>query len=283
MPTESQVPAVREEHGLCAAGRAATPEEAMSVDSWKAATAAAVTGSAQGALLLALEGHMYALQRGEAASKRAQARRARLLAAEAKRGAPTNDAEGGGSGSDDDDDEDFGDLEDEARPDGWSDGEDEEDAEGGSDDEAAPPSSSARTAGGVGTASNTTAGGSAEGEDGDSDAGGAAQGEEEEDVEFAIEGSQVLWRYRSQRRRWRARVRCATTLPCVAISAQELHERASAAGLAGVPASLIARDARPWTVQEDDDDEDEEGGQGGANDASSEGDDDGDDIFEEED
>jgi len=276
VPTETQVPAVREEHGLCAAGRAATPQEAMSLDSWRAATAAAVTGAAQAALLLALEGHMYALQRGEAASKRAAARRARLVAAaerKAAAGGAAAAAAGAPEGEQASDDElEFGDMEDDARPDGWSDGEDG-DSEGSQEGPSSP------TRGGAAESKQATAAHGEEESDGDNEAPG-----EEDDAEFAIEGAQVLWRYRSQRRRWRARVRHAVTLPCVAISAQELHERASAAGMAGVPASLIARGARPWTVPEDDADDDDEGGQGGVEEeASSEADDDQDDIFEEED
>ena len=272
VPSEADVPVVREEHGLCAAGRTATTQEALTLDSWTAATASAVTGSAQASLLLALEGHMYALQRGEAASKRAAGRRERLVAAAERRAAAADDAN---TGEDSDEEEEYGDLEDEARPDGWSDGEsDSEDEDmGGTGGGAQSPT---RGSGDAGKHATEEGSGDDSGDEGD------GQGEEE-DAEFAIEGEQVLWRYRSQRRRWRARVRHAVTLPCIAISAQELHERASAAGLASVPASLIARGARPWTVSEDDDEE-EEGGQGGADGAeSSEPDDDGDDIFEDED
>jgi hypothetical protein len=111
---------------------------------------------------------------------------------------------------------------------------------------------------------------------------GGDEGDEDEDLEFAIDGPCVLWKYRSQRRRWRGRVRHAVTLPCVAISTQELHERASAAGIAGVPASLIARNARPWAVAQGDGGEDEGGlpeEDGGAA-SSDEEEDGGDDMFD---
>lgn len=190
-------PKVLEEHGTLVTRRGPSAAEQMSLDTWTAAVAAAHAAHEVAPLLLALESHMYAQQRAER-------RRAAMTALSL-----TRRAEAGEEGVDAPEEPWW---EDPARPDGWSDGEEE-----------------------------------------------GSMGSAEDEEEFAIDGAAVLWRYRSGRRRWRVRVAGAATLPAVALAVQELHERAAAGGLATVPRSLIAREARPWVQQEEDEVEEEEG------------------------
>eukprot|EP01138_Halocafeteria_seosinensis_P015422 gb/GECG01015739.1/.p1 GENE.gb/GECG01015739.1/~~gb/GECG01015739.1/.p1 ORF type:complete len:1302 (+),score=289.47 gb/GECG01015739.1/:1-3906(+) len=68
-------------------------------------------------------------------------------------------------------------------------------------------------------------------------------------------GDFVLWRYRSQRRRWRQGVRKAQTVAALATSVLELHERASSAKIAENAVTVAVRTGRPWMQSQDEDQE----------------------------
>lgn len=144
-----------------------------------------------------------------------------------------------------------------AMPDGWSDGASEQLSDSESDD--------------------------SEDEDNEAQEGGKSYSQKSKQTrEKEEDGDYVLWKYRSQRRRWRQGVRKSHTIAALATNVLELHERASAAKLADNPVTLVARSERPW-MHNGSDHDDEDSAKNGDTNADSDADDDEDDEDDDDD